>query len=50
LIDENEGRSEYEQVAEDEVGIAAEGEGQAGTAVPDELLSEVRRLLSTIPP
>ena len=46
LIDYYEGLSEDEQVAEDEAGIAAERQGQAIIAVPDELLPEIRRLLA----
>ena len=38
--------SEDEQVAEDEAAIAAERQGQAIIAVPDELLPEIRRLLA----
>ena len=46
LIDYYEGLSEDEQVAEDEAAIAAERQGQAVIAVPDELLPEIRRLLA----
>ena len=46
LIDHYEGQSEDEQVAEDEAAIAAERQGQAVIAVPDELLPEIRRLLA----
>ncbi|MEO6808189.1 MAG: hypothetical protein ABI353_03640, partial [Isosphaeraceae bacterium] len=46
LIDHYEGLSEDEQVAEDEAAIAAERQGQAIIAVPDELLPEIRRLLA----
>jgi hypothetical protein len=46
LIDYYEGLSEDEQVAEDEAAIAAERQGQAIIAVPDELLPEIRRLLA----
>ena len=43
LIDDYEGLSEDEQVAEDEAGIAAEREGQSVIAVPVGLLPEIRR-------
>jgi hypothetical protein len=46
LIDYYQGLSEDEQVAEDEAAIAAERQGQAIIAVPDELLPEIRRLLA----
>ncbi len=46
LIDYYERLSEDEQVAEDEEAIAAERQGQAIIAVPDELLPEIRRLLA----
>jgi hypothetical protein len=46
LIDYYEGLSEDEQVAEDEAAIAAERQGQAIIAVPDDLLPEIRRLLA----
>jgi hypothetical protein len=46
LIDYYEALSEDEEVAEDEAGIAAERQGQAVIAVPDELLPEIRRLLA----
>jgi hypothetical protein len=46
LIDHYEGLSEDEQVAEDEAAMAAERQGQAVIAVPDELLPEIRRLLA----
>ncbi len=46
LIDHDEGLSEDEQVAEDEAAMAAEQQGQAVIAVPDELLPEIRRLLA----
>jgi hypothetical protein len=46
LIDHYEGLSEDEQVADDEAAIAAERQGQAVVAVPDELLPEIRRLLA----
>lgn len=46
LIDYYEGLSEDEQVAEDEAAVAAERQGQAIIAVPDELLPEIRRLLA----
>lgn len=46
LIDDYERLSQDEQVAEDEAGIAAERQGQAIIAVPDELLPEIRRLLA----
>jgi hypothetical protein len=46
LIDYYEGLSEDEEVAEDEAGIAAERQGQTVIAVPDELLPEIRRLLT----
>ena len=46
LIDYYEGLSEDEEAAEDEAGIAAERQGQAIIAVPDELLPEIRRLLA----
>ena len=46
LIDYYEGLSEDEQVAEDEAAIAAERQGQAVIAVPDEMLPEIRRLLA----
>ena len=45
LIDDYEGLSEDEQVAEDEAG-AAEQPGQAVIAVPEELLPAIRRLLA----
>ena len=46
LINDYEGLSEDEQVAEDAAAIAEEREGQAVIAVPDELLPEIRRLLA----
>jgi hypothetical protein len=46
LIDYYEGLSEDEQVAEDEAAIAAERQGQAIIAVPDELLPAIRQLLA----
>ncbi len=46
LINQDEGLSEDEQVAEDEAAIAAERQGQTVISVPDELLPEIRRLLA----
>jgi hypothetical protein len=46
LIDHFGGRSEDEQVAENETAMAAERRGQAVIAVPDELLPEIRPLLA----
>jgi hypothetical protein len=46
LIDYYEGRSEDEQVAEDDAAVA-EQEGQAVITVPEELLPAIRQLLAT---
>ena len=46
LIDDDEGLSEDEQVAEDESAISAEREGQTVITVPEELLPAIRRLLA----
>jgi hypothetical protein len=46
LIAEEESLSEDEQVAEDEAAMMGERQGQAIVAVPEELLPEIRRLVT----